>query len=270
MDIMKNINQDCLKIGTDANSIEGILKEIANLAKKNNILNRYSAEEIYDALLKREKLCSTGFENHIAIPHCAFDDLEDFVIGVITAPKGIDFKAIDSKKTKIFFFIIGPSKERNKHIQILSSISRLVKNKDIINKIINANNTETLNYLITKNTEIKEETLTNNEKALFHVFIQKEQYFEDILQIFSEVVDGSISVIETMNAGHFLHTLPLFSTFWSEDTKTYSKIIIAVVNKKLANNIIRKINTNIENIDKQPGILITVNDLFYTAGSIDF
>ena len=269
--ILENyICKECMQIGTDAKDKKETLREIAILAKKSVFLKKHSEVEIFNSLLERENIGSTGFGNDIAIPHCSFDNLNDFIVGVLINKNGVDFKSLDKKKTKVFFFIIGPSKERNKHIQILSSISRLLKSEDNVNDIINASSNKELIEIISKSSDVKEKDITPSDNVIFHVLIQKEKYFDDILQIFSEVVDRGISVIETVNAGHFLHALPLFSTFWSEDKKTYSRVIIAIVDKKLSNNIIRRINTIVDNIEKESGVLVTANELFYTNGCIDF
>ncbi|MCG8570600.1 MAG: PTS sugar transporter subunit IIA [Spirochaetes bacterium] len=270
MNLLKDISINCLKLSSQSKNKQEVLKEIASLAKNSQYLSSISEDTIYAALENRENLCSTGFENQIAIPHCSFDEIKEFTIGMLIHSKGIDFQSIDKKKTKVFFFIIGPTNQRNKHIQILSSISRLAKSKSIVEQLTHSQNSDGLIKIIQQNSEAESEIVKSPESVIFHVFVQKEKYFEDILQTFSEVTDGSLTVLETMNAGHFLHTLPIFSTFWTEETKSYNRIIIAVVNKKLANNVIRRINTIVDDIEKQSGVLITANDLYYTNGAIDF
>jgi hypothetical protein len=94
--------------------------------------------------------------------------------------------------------------------------------------------------------------------------------FEDILQVFSAAVKGSITVVETNNAGYYLHRLPLFSAYWSDVTQTFNRLIIAVVDRDFTNDVIRRIHMVANNIEKETGVLITVQDLVYTSGSIEF
>jgi len=271
MNLKNIINKECIKVKTDAKNKEELLAEISQLAVKNSKLKKIPQDLILQKLKEREKIASTGFSEGIAIPHCSFDNLDDFVIGIITSKKGIDFNAMDKKKSYIFFFIIGASNKRNEHIQLLSSISRFLSDKNNIKEINNADKNEELFDIITKKYEFNEEKdIINKEKVLFHVFIQNEKYFNDILQIFSEEVAGSITVIDTINAGYYLNTLPIFSTFWTEESKKYSKIIIAVVEKKFSNNLIRKINTAVPDIENKSGVLLSVNELYYSSGKIDF
>ncbi|MBN1696886.1 MAG: PTS sugar transporter subunit IIA [Spirochaetales bacterium] len=268
MNLLSLINPDCMEIDSTASDKTEVLKEIAALAKRNGILKNITEEAIFAKLAEREEIGSTGFENSVAIPHCSFDTINEFVTGILINKKGVDFKSIDGKKTKIFFFIIGPADQRNKHIKLLSSISRLIKKN--IQTILNAGSKEDILRIIESNTKTEDTKIIEKEKVLFHIFIQTEKYFNDILQILSEVVEGSISVLSTYNAGYYLHKLPIYTSFWTDEKKKYSKIIIAVVDKTLANNVIRKINTTVETIEKESGILITANELFYSNGQIDF
>jgi hypothetical protein len=83
-------------------------------------------------------------------------------------------------------------------------------------------------------------------------------------------VDGSISVLETNAAGYYLHRLPLFAAYWSESQKGFCRLILAVVDRDLCNDVIRRIQTLVEDIDKSPGVLVSVQELFYSSGSLEF
>ena len=264
-----SLRTQCLQIGSKAQNKTEILKEIARLAHKSPLLSRYSEDDIFQALEARERIGSTGFERGIAIPHCSLENIEEFVVGVLLIPQGVDFDSQDRQKTRIFCFIIGPKIKRNQHIQILSTVSKLLKSPQVVERLLEAQTGDDIVNQLLKLDKF-EEVKGKKEKCLFQVFVQREGYFDDILQIFSSVVQGSISVIETNNAGYYLHRLPLFSSFWTEQTKTFSRIILAVVDKELSNDVIRRINMIVDDIEKEWGVLITVQDLSYTSGSIEF
>ena len=270
MSLKDSLRPECVQIGSTAQNKHDVLMEIAGLAHKSPVLSGHSEEDIFNALEARERIGSTGFGKGIAIPHCSLEKLDEFVVGLLIVPGGIDFHSLDGQSTRMFFFIIGPEARRNQHIQILSSISKFLKTPDIIDRFLEDQDKKTIYNRIISLVPSGEEVKEKKGKCLFHVFIQKEEYFDDILQIFSASVQGSISVIETNNAGYYLHALPLFSSFWSEKSKTFSRIILAVVDKALSNDVIRRINMVAEDIEKEEGILIAVQDLFYTSGSIEF
>ncbi|MBN2442640.1 MAG: PTS sugar transporter subunit IIA [Spirochaetales bacterium] len=270
MSFISLLNPDSIQIGTNAKTKKDILKELASLAKQNKSLEYLSEEDIFNALDEREKTGSTGFENGIAIPHCSFENIDEFAVGILVVPNGIDFNSLDGKKTTILFFIVGPRTQRNKHIKILSAISKVLRYKNIIQSICNFTRKEDLvDYLhkIFKNQEFDHQA---KEKSLFQVIVQDNTYFEEILQIFSSVVEGSVTVIDGRNAGFYLHRLPLFSAFWNDSDQTSNKIIIAVLDKALCNDVIRRIHIAAEELENKPGILITVQELSYAFGSLDF
>ncbi len=83
-------------------------------------------------LLKREKLGSTGIGNGVAIPHAKSARVRDFILAFARQDEGVDFGALDGEKTYLFFVLASPAEAVGKHLKILSDISRLVKDKFIV------------------------------------------------------------------------------------------------------------------------------------------
>jgi len=270
MDIFNSIRVECVKIESKAKNKREILIELAETAKKCDVLRAYSKEQIFKALEEREKIGTTGFGNGIAIPHCSLDDIDEFVVGILIVSQGVDFESLDGELTKVFFFIIGPKTERTRHIQILSSISKIASIPEIIVNLLEAQTASSVLGVFISRIEKREKVSKPMEECLFQVIVQDDQYFNDILQTFSAIVQGAVVVIETNNAGYYLHKLPIYSSFWTEETKTASRVILAVVKKDLMNDIIRRINLIVDRIEERPGVLITVQDLIYTSGLIEF
>ena len=270
MGLKKSLYRECIKINPESKTKDDLLAEISQLAVKSTILEGYEANEIYNLLKTREELGSTGIGNGIAIPHCSIEGLKDFTVGVIISEKGLDFDSVDDKPANLIFFIIGPKERRNEHIQILSSISKLGKSTDTTSALSAERSVDRVYEILTTEESGTGTEQTQKDKCMFNVFIQQEDVFEDILEIFSAEDEAAISVTETRNAGYYLHTMPLFSTFWSNDNRTFSRIITAVVNKSSSNDIVRRINMLSESGSTVEEVLITVHDLFYTSGGISF
>lgn len=265
--MIDSLRRECIQIGTEAGNKSELIGEISRLAKKSDILDRFSDKQIEEALMAREETMTTGLSKGIAIPHCAFDGIDRFVVGLIVIEKGIDFESIDGKKSSLVFFIIGPKADRNRHIKILSSISKLSKDKKMLDVLVKADSAEAVSNLLTR---AEEETVAvpKVEKAQFTLHIQNEELFYDVLEILSSEVEGAVSVLDASTAGSYLHRLPLFASFWNEKVSHFSKMIIAVIDKKLVNDTIRRIN--MVKPEDGKGIIISVSDIFYFDGSIDF
>ncbi|MDA3938572.1 MAG: PTS sugar transporter subunit IIA [Spirochaetia bacterium] len=270
MGLINNLDKACIRINSESKTRDNILKEISELVVKTGTLKEFNANQLYDLLKNREDLSTTGIGMGLAIPHCSIEGINRFVVGLITSKSGIDFKSIDGKYANLIFFIIGPKEKRNEHIQILSSISKLSKTLEIIETVKNENSLERIYTILTPEEHVPEEEFTQRDKCMFNVFIQREDVFEDILEIFSAEDGAAIAVTETRNAGYYLHSMPLFSTFWSNDNRMFSRTITAVVNKSSSNNIVRRINMLSEYGPTIDEVMITIQDLFYTSGGISF
>jgi PTS system nitrogen regulatory IIA component len=270
MNLAESFKAECVQLNSRAKNKKEVLREIARLALKSPVLSELSEQDIFNALEVRERIGSTGFGKGIAIPHCSLENLHEFVVGLLITPEGVDFQSLDKLKTKVFFFIIGPTEKRNVHIQILSSISRLFKTPEVIEQILKEKNIGTVRDRLLGLVRYREEMEEKKGYCLFHVFVQNEKYFQEILQVFTAAEHASVSVLESNNAGYYLYSLPLFSAMWSDKSTLFNKIIIAVISKDLSNDVIRRINMVVEDIDKTAGVLISVQDLFYSSGSIDY
>ncbi|OFA30495.1 PTS IIA-like nitrogen-regulatory protein PtsN [Glaciecola punicea] len=91
--------------------------------------------EVLASLLAREKMGSTGIGHGIAIPHGKIKGLNNMIAVIITTNQPIDFDAIDSKPVDIFFTILVPEEQTDKHLQALSGIAKKLSNKDTVKTI---------------------------------------------------------------------------------------------------------------------------------------
>jgi mannitol/fructose-specific phosphotransferase system IIA component (Ntr-type) len=273
MGLFKSFRPECIQIGSDARNKAEVLADLVRLAKKSRVLDKVPEKRILDALQERERVGTTGFGSGIAIPHCGLEDIDEFVVGLLIAPEGIDFDSVDGKKATTFFFIIGPKSHRNRHIQLLSAISKILKNPDVIQRFLEAFDENQVRQIVEELFKLVDVGVApgrDTGKCLFQVFVQREECFEDLLQVFSAVVDGSIVVLEANAAGYYLHRLPLFAAYWTDSHKGFCRLILAVVDRDLSNDVIRRIHTVVEDVQNNPGVLITVQELFYSCGSLEF
>ena len=269
MSLVEHIKEEHILLNRSETTKADTLAAIASAAAGSKELSAYKEKEIRKALEEREKLGSTGFGDGIAIPHCSLEKATGFVVGLYINPKGVDFAAIDGKPVQVMFFIIGPAHDRNTHILLLSAVSKILQQEESRNDLLQVQTPAGVYTVIGRYSRETEET-AGEEKSMFHIIVQREDLFEDILQIFSSVPESSVSVVETSNAGKYLHRLPLFSALWTSEKSSFNRIIVAVIAKSKCNDVIRRIHMLSDDIGSEPGILITVNELTYAGGSIEF
>lgn len=255
--------------GMQFDSADAVLDTVAKTAVRSKLLKGVTASEIKRLLADREQLISTAVGSRVAIPHCFIEGLESFVVGLVTAPEGVEFSAPDGEPVELFFFIIGPKEKRNQHVKLLSEISRAVREQSTRDALRDAGDEQQLASLVRRFLSI-EAAPSEQERCIVHVFIQDEQLFEPILEELSARVEGDVAVQELRSAGSYLHRMPLFAAMWSEQVEQAVKLIVAVVDKRFVNEIARRIHQSAESDGTLRGVLIAVHDLVYSAGGIDF
>jgi mannitol/fructose-specific phosphotransferase system IIA component (Ntr-type) len=271
MSFLQSFRRECVQLGSEAHDKEEVLADIARIAKRSDLLAAFSEGQIFAALQERERIGSTGFARGIAIPHCTLEGLEEFVIGLLIVPGGVEFQALDGGKTEIFFFILGPASARHQHIQFLSAISRVFKDPQTVPRFTRAGGIEEVLQAIEELFGVIQifEKGRQENRCLFHVFVQREEYFDELLQVFSAVAHGNVNVLESRSAGDYLYRMPLFAAYWTEGHRGFSRILVAVVDKDLCNEVIRRINTIVEDEWQQQGLMVVAQDLFFTTGSLE-
>lgn len=270
MNLWHNLHVESITLQADVTDKSSLLSLIAKNASQAKPLHDFDEKTILQALTKREKLRSTGLAHGIAIPHCSFDHLEEFVIGVITTAKPIDFASLDEKPSQIFIFLIGPNDMRNEHVRLLAAISKAVREKTVRTNILEATTAQEIVEIFNSQISPPDLSIAGMQKSQLTVFIQKEEYFDEILEAVSSEADGSLAVVETENANQYLYHMPLFAAFWSDRSKNFSRVLIAVIDRESVNSVLRRIRTITNDIDQSRGVMVTVHDLAFTLGSLDF
>jgi mannitol/fructose-specific phosphotransferase system IIA component (Ntr-type) len=269
MGLFEAFKKECIKIGSQSTSKAALISEVVDVAKRCPALGSISSEALTNALQERERLGSTGFENGIAIPHCSHEDVNEFVVGIITVPEGIDFESLDGKTSFIFVFIIGPKERRNEHVRLLSGISRVLQKPETVKEILSCKNADVLYESFLRHVSDKVDDSKSPNRTLIHLFIQDEHIFNDILQAVSEIEDCSVCVLEASDSSKYLHGLPLFAGFWDSQKKGFHRLILATVRHSLANELLRRVSTIAGDLSSRKGVLLAMQELIYIEGKLD-
>ena len=104
------------------------LQELAGHAAQ---LTGIPQREIFDTLLQRERLGSTGLGRGIAIPHVKFRSLNEIVCLFARLEEAIDFEAMDDEPVDLIFLLLAPEHASGDHLKALARISRLLREPEI-------------------------------------------------------------------------------------------------------------------------------------------
>lgn len=256
--MLKDLHGRLIRVNSESETKDEVLIEISKMVGA--VCSKVTSGEVYRGLKSREELTSTGLGGGIAIPHCSFDFIDDFYIGVITH-SGVDFDSIDGEAVRLIFFSVGPKSREKKHISNLSSISRIAMDRDLVSSLLNSHNDVEIYDLLNGS---REEEIEDESYCQLTIIIEREDLLNDTLQILTSLDSNSVSVFDSSSPGEYLNRLPLFSSFWNSEEKVYSKTIIAIIDKRFMNDTIGKINSLTGN---RGGMTIAANDVLYYGGS---
>lgn len=121
------LHEERVRVGLTASNKDAALLAIASLLTEPE--GEANAESVYDVLLERERLASTGVGSGVAIPHGRSDDFDELRAAVAIYPAGVDFDAVDGLPVNIIVGIIGPRSMPQKHLAALAGVSRVLRNE---------------------------------------------------------------------------------------------------------------------------------------------
>ncbi len=111
----------------------GMLREFAKHIEKTRGIK---AEKVFNVLMEREKLGSTGIGKGVAIPHGKLHDLKEFICCFGKSEKGIDFEAIDGNPVHLVFLLLAPENSAGTHLKALAKISKILKDPNFREQLL--------------------------------------------------------------------------------------------------------------------------------------
>ena len=133
MDIASILFPDCTKSAVRCNSKKKLLEYISSLAAQR--LPGMSEQEVFDALLEREKLGSTGLGNGIALPHGKIGNEHNIVAVMVQCESPIEFDAIDKKPVDLLFALLVPVDQCQNHLKTLASVAEKLSDKGVLKRL---------------------------------------------------------------------------------------------------------------------------------------
>ena len=147
MEISEMINPDGVIANLRVTSKKQALQE---LAKKAAQLTGLEEREIFEVLVERERLGTTGVGNGIAIPHGKLAGLEQLHGLFARLEKPIDFEAIDEEPVDLICLLLAPETAGADHLKALARVSRLLRDSSICEKLRGTDRADAVYALLTE------------------------------------------------------------------------------------------------------------------------
>ena len=111
-----------------------------------------NALQIFQLLVEREKLGSTGMGHGVALPHARSSATNKAVAAFIKLSQGINFDSPDKQATDLIFALLVPEHSTEQHLQILAHLAGLFSDTALCEKLRAATTSQQLFELLTQTT----------------------------------------------------------------------------------------------------------------------
>lgn len=125
---------------------------LQELAKRAAELTGLHERAIFDVLLERERLGTTGVGNGIAIPHGKLPEMASLFGLFARLEEPVDFDSIDEQPVDLIFLLLAPEGAGADHLKALARVSRLLRDRGICEKLRGTDQPEALYALLTDTT----------------------------------------------------------------------------------------------------------------------
>jgi len=123
---------DAVLASVKASGKKALLAELASRAAS---ILKLEERRLFDRLLERERLGSTGIGGGIAIPHGRLSGIDKPIGLFARLVHPVDFDSIDERPVDIVFLLVAPEGSGADHLKALARVSRLLRDRSLVEKL---------------------------------------------------------------------------------------------------------------------------------------
>ncbi len=112
--------------------------------------NELSSTQIFDSLLARERLSSTGLGKGVALPHGRAKNIDRTICAFVRLREGIDFDSVDQQPVDLLCGLLVPEESTEEHLQILATLAEMLRDESFCKKLREASSEQELYHLLTR------------------------------------------------------------------------------------------------------------------------
>ena len=147
MNISDILSPDCVLSDMDCHSKKDTLDTLAKIIANSD--NSTSQTEVFDCLIARERLGSTGLGNGIAIPHGRLKNGKKTIAAFIQLDTAVDYDAVDKAPVDLLFALIVPEDSTEEHLQTLAKLAEMFSDENTISKLRQSNSSSEIYSVLT-------------------------------------------------------------------------------------------------------------------------
>jgi len=131
--VQKLLEDATVRLDVEISSKKRLFEEIGLIVEKSQAIPR---SEVFDALIARERIGSTGIGHGVAIPHGKLPNLKRFSGVFVRLANPIQFESNDHRPVTLVFALLTPkTKHQTQHLDLLSHFAEVfsrVENREAL------------------------------------------------------------------------------------------------------------------------------------------
>ncbi|EGP5617350.1 TPA: PTS sugar transporter subunit IIA [Enterococcus faecium] len=139
-------NREHILFDEIATTQEEAFKSIAKFAYESGFVT--DEQTYFEGLKTREQEATTGFKDHIAIPHCKSSTNKKPGLFLVKFAHAIPWNALDNQPVKVAFGLTIPEEGATEHLKLLSLIARKLIDKDFRDGVLQQDDPDALAGII--------------------------------------------------------------------------------------------------------------------------
>lgn len=123
---------------------------LQEMSRRAAILTSLPERRIFEILIEREKLGTTGVGNGVAIPHGKLAELDRMTALFARLETPVDFDAIDDQPVDLICVLLAPEGAGADHLKALARLSRILRDRTICDKIRGTQSADAIYSILTQ------------------------------------------------------------------------------------------------------------------------
>ena len=123
------INEARIGCGLEIASKKRLLETLAELLASDH--PRLQTETVFERLLERERLGSTGLGHGIALPHARMKDVSEVIGAFVQTTQGVDYDSADGEPVDLAFALLVPEAANEEHLRLLAHLASLFSDPNV-------------------------------------------------------------------------------------------------------------------------------------------
>lgn len=142
MQVSELLELERISCNAHAASKKRVLEQLSQLLADSQ--TELTQNQVFDSLLSRERLGSTGLGRGVAIPHGRIAGSNQTTLALVKLQEGVDYDAVDSQPVDLLFALLVPENSTEEHLQLLSQLAEMLSDNQLVSNLRKASDARTL------------------------------------------------------------------------------------------------------------------------------